>query len=296
MQGSNDQISPLLLFDFNSALTALSSGPGAAILKRGPSLTSRTHLLASLLLALLHVLLLGAGFFLLGGKYNAIDPELQQNSFLDPPATLGVLLVLAGCTLGPLAVGGWLLCTTQRAGRGLSLVAACALVASMLCGCLGLCAFAWATLIVPGETYHRGTVTNNQPDTLKQFLGGLLFAAYAPVTACCAFILLALARRGGGGGAAAAASRAAAAAPFQREGFRANWGGLALLGAVSAVVTFATALCTPVWNYSSTSYFSGPALDGLDGGKSWSLLDPSLKFTLGPPPRTPPPGCSPGFT
>ena len=277
-----------LSFNYVEALATLASSPGAAILKRGPTIPARALALYTAAVASLLAALLGGGLALLGSQYMAIDPELQQNSFLTPSATLGVLLVLLGCALGPLALGFWLLALSQRAGRGLSAGAAAALAGAALAGCLGLCAWAWAALIVPGETYHRGTLTNNQPDTLKQFLGGLLFAAFAPVTAVAARICAALAGRAwGGSGDAAPAAAARPPTPFQNERLASNWRGFAALAALSLVVTAGTATCTPVWNYSSTSYFTSPALDGLSGSRSWSLLSPSLKLTLGPPPADP---------
>ena len=264
---------------FRDAVAAVASGSGARIM-RAPA--GRLPLLAATFLLLaLHGALLLTGFALLGGAYSQIDAELQQNSFLDARATAGVFLVLAGCALGPLAVGAWLLCVSQRTvrGGGLSRRGGAALAALALAGCVGVCAYAWASLIVPGETFHRGTATNNQPDTLKQFLGGLLFAAYAPATLLAACISSALLARAPGA--------PAPAAPLQPEALSRNWRGLAGLAAVSLAVAFGTATCTPVWNYSSTSYFSSQALDGLDSGKSWSLLDPSLKLVLGPPPADP---------
>jgi hypothetical protein len=266
-------------FNLRDALAAVASGPGFAAMKRtAPSLLFGL----SLLLAAHGLLLLG--FFLVGDTYNRVDPELQTNGFLDARAAAGVFLVLAGCCVGPLSVGGFLLCASQRAGRGVTLRGAGALAALTFAGCCAVCACAWGALIVPGETYHRGTVTNSQPDTLKQFLGGLLFAAYAPAALLAARVAVALlasraptAPPGGGGGGAL----------LQPEALSLNWRGLAGLALVCGAVAFGTATCTPVWNYSSTSYFSSQALDSLDEGKSWSLLDPALKFVLGPPPADP---------
>jgi hypothetical protein len=64
-----------------------------------------------------------------------------------------------------------------------------------------------------------------------------------------------------------------------------SWRGLAWLLVLGAAVTFASSIFTPVWNFSSTSYFPSQSLDSL--GNSWSLLDPALKFVLGPPPADP---------
>ena len=161
---------------------------------------------------------------------------------------------------------------------------------------VGLCAFAWAVLIVPGETFHRGTgpdATNNQPDTLRQLLGGLIFAAFAPVALCAACVCVSLARsalspRGGSAGYAPVPG-APSEPPFPPTALSphglamaGNWRSLAWLLLLGACITFASSIFTPVWNFSSTSYFPSQSLDSL--GNSWSLLDPGLKFVLGPPP------------
>jgi hypothetical protein len=158
-------------------------------------------------------------------------------------------------------------------------------------------------LIVPGETFHRGVnfgsdpaATNNQPDTLKQLLGGLIFATFAPLALCaacvCASLALGSAPSGGapaappasGAEAAAAAAALAPPTPLTPHGLAmaGNWRGAAWLVLLAACLTFASAIFTPVWNFSSTSYFPSQSLDAQ--GKSWSMLDPSLRLVLGPIP------------
>jgi hypothetical protein len=245
-------------------------------------------------------LLYFGGLGMLGNQYMLVDPLTGLNNFLTYGSTFGACLVLLAACLGPYLLGWLLIVSAQRVHKGLSVGAALALCLFVLACTLALCVHTWVSLIVPGETFHRGqcfyssgvgcggtadpNATNNQPDTLKQFLGGFVFSAFVPLALCaaciCASLGLLLVRgegAGGAGGKPAAMTQEALA-----EG--GNWRSLPWLACLACAVAFASTIFTPVWNFSSTSSFQTPA-DA--GGTSWSLLPPSTVLVFGPPAADP---------
>jgi hypothetical protein len=138
-----------------------------------------------------NAIFIAGGLGVLGNKYTTPDSTLsaegaQVGHIMDVRETWAIGFVLAGAFAGP-ALIGWLLIASvqQMAGRPkTSLFICCALTAISA----AIAVWAWIDLIVSWDTFNvieRFDDTQpggNKPDTLKQFLGGLIFCTFSLLT------------------------------------------------------------------------------------------------------------------
>jgi hypothetical protein len=137
-------------------------------------------------------LLVICGMGLLGDKYVTADPDLsapnaQVGHIMTYLTTVGVAAVLLGAFFGP-ALASYLLIVTLQSIRTTGAVRTLGLVLVQTSAAFGMAFWAWNDLVVARDTYNvverfddtqRG---GNKPDTLKQFLGGLLFTTFSLLT------------------------------------------------------------------------------------------------------------------
>jgi hypothetical protein len=135
----------------------------------------------------IHALCFGLGLSLIGTMYMDITPGYTNNTALNiltPTAVTGVGLWLIGNVIAPLSIGFTLLSLRSAMimnggyvthntvinyiGTGIS-----TLIFFGICSFIG---YSWTELIQANETFNV-----NYPDSLKQFLGGCVFATYIPL-------------------------------------------------------------------------------------------------------------------
>ena len=237
------------------------------------------------------------GFSLLGDKYEQPDSKYgsigaPQAHIMNAATVTGVQFVLAGAFFAPAACAWLLIVSAQRVhATGASFAfAGAAAVAAMA---IAISSWAWTDLIDATNTYNVGEVFSGgtKPDTLKQFLGGLVFAAFIPLALTAVVVAASFSRRACSNClrsfgdampaskdarrsfvssvvAALSARAPAPASPRDSAPSRLshNCGGIAGLALLLVLWFASTTIFTCVWNYSATSYFQSSS--------PYSLFDP----------------------
>lgn len=216
------------------------------------------------------------GLELLGATYMTPDGSLGGflSNALDGQALFGVIVTLLVAVYAPIAAGGLIVragLSQNSAGRGAAALAVAIVLATSLASAVA----STVVLVVPDQTFNAGTA---QPDTLRQFLGGLLLAVSLAVALAAAGALGTILRHD-------IKRKVPQPGDFQPSTLLANWQRLALLAVTAAAVLASTAVFTAIWNFSSTSYFRFQS--------PYSILDPTLAWVLGPVPNATLPSGAP---
>jgi hypothetical protein len=138
-----------------------------------------------------NAIFIAGGLGVLGNKFTTPDSTLsaegaQVGHIMDARETWAIGFVLAGAFAGP-ALIGWLLIASvqQMAGRPRSSFLICFALTTISAA---IAVWAWVDLIVSWDTFNvierfNDTLPGgNKPDTLKQFLGGLIFCTFSLLT------------------------------------------------------------------------------------------------------------------
>lgn len=137
-------------------------------------------------------LLVICGMGLLGDKYVTADPDLsapgaQVGHIMTYLTTVGIAAVLLGAFFGP-ALASYLLIVTMQRIRTTGTAITLGLLLVQISVAYSMAFWAWNDLVVARDTYNIVERFNdtqpggNKPDTLKQFLGGLLFSTFSLLT------------------------------------------------------------------------------------------------------------------
>lgn len=261
------------------------------------------HIAVGLLAVATTLGLIFGGFAILGDKYEQPDSTYgsigaPQAHIMNAATVTGVQFVLAGAFFAPAACAWLLIVSAQRVhatGAPLAFAGAAAVAAVAS----AIASWAWTDLVDAANTFNVGEVFSGgtKPDTLKQFLGGLVFAAFVPLAATAVIVAASFSRRAvthcmralrgaapDGRGArrslvsavveSLSADAAAPAPPrdYAPSRLSHNCGGITGLAFLLVVWFASTTIFTCVWNYSATSYFQSSS--------PYSLFDP-IAITFG---------------
>lgn len=134
-------------------------------------------------------LLVICGIGIIGDKYVTADPILSSpgnmvGHIMSRTTTVGIAFVLLGAFSGP-SLASLLLIMTARTRNTRGALFTLALVVPQFVAACNMASWAWFDLIVARDTYNvverysDMQPGGNKPDTLKQFLGVLLFSTYS---------------------------------------------------------------------------------------------------------------------
>jgi len=207
-----------------------------------------------------------AGLLLLGNQYRIIDPNYGYMGLIDGWAVTGVGLFLFAIPASAFTIGFTYIHLTRygKINRKQDRLVRRGVSVLLLSLCIGWVVYDWVKLIRPDQTFAVA-----RPDTLKQFLGGLMFACYAPTTIMAASVTWIIWREAN---RVDFSNNLAPLSPDSRE-TREDVRAIVLLWICLFFVSLISCLLSCVWNWNSMSYFHFDS--------PWSII-PSTKWTLGP--------------
>ena len=149
----------------------------------------------------------------------------------------------------------------------------------VLLSCAGMCGYSlylgWTVMMVPEQTYWTGVF---QPDTLRIFLGGLLWVVHSVLGCACLAVVSSFWCVDRGPRLLGTGPLAGGGRSIQPDALKHNWCGMAGLLVTLGVVAFATSFLPPVWNVSATNYFPNESPWSLVQGVVWTMPAPDPDF------------------